>query len=71
MIDSKKNTAAELSFEQNMERLKEIVRMLEGGKETLETSIELFKEGRELVKICEDKLQNAKLKITQVTENEE
>ncbi len=69
-MSDNKNNISEKSFEENMERLKEIVNALEGGKETLENSIELFKEGRELVKVCEEKLKNAKFKITQITEEE-
>ena len=69
-MSENKNTFNEKSFEENMERLKEIVGALEGGKETLENSIELFKEGKELVKVCEEKLKNAKFKITQISEEE-
>ena len=60
----------ELSFEQNMARLKEIVKTLENGQATLEESIEIFREGRQLVEICEKKLSEAKMKITQITEEE-
>lgn len=67
---SENKTKNEKTFEENMERLKEIVNALEGGRETLENSIELFKEGKELVAVCEEKLKNAKLKITQISEDE-
>ncbi|MBR4282446.1 MAG: exodeoxyribonuclease VII small subunit, partial [Clostridia bacterium] len=38
-MSEKQNNLNEKSFEENMERLKEIVSALEGGKETLENSI--------------------------------
>ena len=45
---SKKN----LSFEENMQRLEQIVRAMEKGDVPLEESLKLFQEGTELVKCC-------------------
>ena len=42
-----------------MTRLEAIVKELEGEGVDLERSVELFKEGRALVKRCEDLLKNA------------
>ena len=46
----------ELTFEQAMERLEEIVTALETGEFPLEESLKLFEEGVKLVKICNKKL---------------
>lgn len=46
-----------LSFEDNLERLEEIVALLESGEHPLEKSLELFEEGVKLVKICNSKLE--------------
>jgi exodeoxyribonuclease VII small subunit len=43
-------------FEESLERLEQIVKLLESSDVTLEASVELFKEGRELAKHCESLL---------------
>ena len=43
-------------FEKNIERLDQIVRDLENGTVGLDKSIELFKEGRDLAKRCDELL---------------
>ena len=47
------------SFESSLTRLEAIVKELEGEGVDLARSVELFKEGRTLVKQCEDLLKNA------------
>ena len=47
---------AELSYEEAVKRLEEIVNLLEQGEASLEESLDLFKEGMALSKICEQKL---------------
>ncbi len=47
----------ELSFEDAMERLEEIVDSLESGSCPLEESLSLFEEGVKLVKLCNKKLE--------------
>ena len=47
-----------LSFEEELERLEEIVGYLESGEFPLEKSLELFQEGVGLVKSCNSKLEN-------------
>ena len=42
------NTINEKSFEENMERLKEIVSKLEGGKETLKIPLNFSKKAKNL-----------------------
>ncbi|MDQ0231919.1 exodeoxyribonuclease VII small subunit [Metabacillus malikii] len=53
--DEKQN---EVSFEQAMQQLEEIVGKLEEGDVPLEKAIEYFQQGMELSKICNNKLQN-------------
>lgn len=56
----------ELTFQQAMNRLEEIVRLLEEGCKPLEESIALYEEGGALTKLCEQKLAAAKLKIEEI-----
>ena len=47
----------EVSFENALDRLEEIVDLLESGENPLEKSLELFEEGVKLVKFCNKKLE--------------
>jgi len=53
----------DISFEQAMARLDEIVSKLDSGENTLEESLKLYGEGAELIAFCEKTLETAKLKI--------
>jgi len=57
----------EITFEQALARLEEIVRMLESGSAPLDTSLSMFEEGVKLVRLCNDKLDNAEQKIKILT----
>lgn len=57
-----------LSFEENMQRLEQIVRTLEQGNAPLEESLKLFQEGTELVRKCQDLLVSAQLQVKMITE---
>ncbi len=57
----------ELTFEQAMERLEEIVSVLESGKGTLDESMKLFEEGTALTAFCTESLKNAEQKIIKLT----
>lgn len=48
----------ELTFEEAMAKLEEIVEKLEEGNVPLEQAISFFQEGMKLSKFCHDKLQN-------------
>lgn len=61
----------EKSFEQSLQRLEEIVKLLEEGGQPLEKTIELFSEGTELVSKCGKYLDNAEQKITKLLGNGE
>ena len=59
------------SFEENLNRLKEIVRLIQSGELRLDDSIEVFKEGIELSKYLEDKLSSVEQKAVKIFENDE
>ena len=54
------------SFEQNMIRLEQIVRAMERGDVPLEESLKLFQEGTELVRSCNQLLDNAQLQVKKI-----
>lgn len=61
---------AEKSFESAMKRLEEIVGELEHGEISLEESLKVFEEGMELVRFCNEKLNQAEKKLTQLVRKE-
>ena len=60
--------AAKMTYEQAMKRLEEIVLKLEDGSLPLEDSIKLFEESTKLAAFCNDTLEKAKLKVTELSE---
>ena len=56
----------ELTFEKALERLDEIVTLLETGDAPLDKSLSLFEEGVRLVKLCNEKLDIADKTIKQL-----
>lgn len=58
---------AELTFEQAMTRLEQIVAALESGRCTLDESLKLFEEGTKLTAYCADQLKTAEQKIVKLT----
>ncbi len=58
-----------LSFEESMQRLEQIVRGLERGDIALDESLKLFQEGTELVARCEKLLNEAELQIKKIVPN--
>ena len=55
------------TFEENMERLEQIVRAIEKGDVALEESLKLFQEGTSLVQACTKLLDEAELQVTKIT----
>ena len=55
-----------MSFEKAMDRLQELVEILENGEETLDNSMKLFEEGAKLSAFCYEKLDNAEQKIVKL-----
>lgn len=62
---------AEKSFEQNLKALEKIVDKLESGSVSLDESLKLFQKGKALNKACVTRLEEAKLKIESLVEDEE
>jgi exodeoxyribonuclease VII small subunit len=58
--------SADLSFEDALQRLEQIVSKLETGQAPLEESISLYEEGARLKKHCEDRLKAANLRVQQI-----
>ena len=56
-----------MTFEQSMQRLEQIVRAMERGDIALDESLKLFQEGTELVRSCGKLLDDAELQIKKVT----
>ena len=54
------------SFEEAYNRLNETVRALESGGLTLDAATNLYEEGMALVRLCNELLATAELKITQL-----
>jgi len=57
----------DVTFEEAMARLEEIVKYLEGGNAPLDKSLEVFEEGVSLVKLCNQKLDSAEQKVRFLT----
>lgn len=55
-----------ITFEQAMKRLEEIVSALENNQISLEKSVELFQEGIQLTKLCNDKLEGIENKVAKI-----
>lgn len=59
------NTANK-TFEESMQRLEQIVRAMEQGDVPLEESLKLFQEGTQLVRSCNQLLEEAQLQVTKI-----
>jgi len=56
----------ELTFEAAFQELEETVQRLEGGELTLDEAIALFERGQTLVRLCDEKLEQAELRVNQL-----
>ena len=54
------------SFEENMQRLEQIVRAMERGDVPLEESLKLFQEGTDLIRSCGKLLDDAELQVKKI-----
>jgi len=57
----------DMNFEEALKKLEETVKILEEGKAPLDESMKYYEEGIKLVKLCSDKLNNARKKVTEVS----
>lgn len=55
-----------VTFDQAIQQLEDIVRQLEQGDVALEDAITLYKQGMELSAVCHDKLQNAEKQLISI-----
>lgn len=62
--------AAKMKYEDAVKRLEEIFLKLDDGSLPLDESIKLFEESTKLVVFCNDYLEKAKLKITELSKSE-
>ncbi len=60
---------ATLPFEEALKKLEGIVEAMESDELSLETLLAKYEEGTRLVKICQEKLAEAELKIQQLEKN--
>lgn len=63
------NTAKSPQFEEALKKLENIVEAMESDDLPLETLLAKYEEGSKLVKICQEKLADAELKIQQLEKN--
>ena len=59
----------ELSFEESLEQLEEIVNKLESGDVPLDDAIDEFTKAMNLVKVCNVKLNNAEEAIAKIVQD--
>ncbi|WP_342226566.1 exodeoxyribonuclease VII small subunit [Rickettsia endosymbiont of Urophora cardui] len=62
-----KNLEENISFEEALSELEEIVKKIDNGQETLEAAVNSFERGILLKNHCEKKLKEARLKIEKIT----
>lgn len=60
----------ELTFEEALSRIEEIVELLDSGEASLDGSLALFEEGVGLVKMCSSKLDDVEQKVKILTKGE-
>ena len=65
-MPSKKEEKKELTFEESLLNLEEIVKKLETGEVPLDDAIEEFNKAMSLAKICDEKLKSAEEAITKL-----
>jgi exodeoxyribonuclease VII small subunit len=56
----------ELTFEENLEKLENIVKKLESGETPLDEAIDEFTLAMNIAKVCDEKLKNAEEKINKI-----
>ena len=60
-----------MKFEEAMNKLEETVKKLESTETTLDDAMALFEEGVKLSRTCQQLLNEAELKVTQIVGNSE
>lgn len=67
MTDANPRPVEELSFEEAMAELEQVVTQLERGEVALDASIALYERGAKLRARCDAKLREAEEKVAQIT----
>jgi exodeoxyribonuclease VII small subunit len=62
-------TKKELSFEAALKRLEELVEKMESGETDLDSMVKSFEEGRELVKLCTERLSSVERKVEELVKD--
>ena len=61
--------SAKLKFEEALNRLEEIARILESGSASLDESVKLYEEGTRLIQLCASRLNDAESKILKLSKD--
>ena len=70
MTEKSKNTAESTTFEEAIVRLEALVRELEDGRLPLGEALDLFTEGMELTRLCDQYLSEAEQRLAVLTSQE-
>ncbi len=68
MAETEATPVDELTFEDALKELEQVVHLLESGAASLEDSIDLYARGAELRRHCEDKLKAAEERVAQIVQ---
>lgn len=60
----------DITLEDALDEIREIVEALEGGDETLDVAMDRFRRGSELISLCRHRLSEAELRIREVGDQE-
>ena len=60
----------DLSFEDALSRLEEIIHRMESGDSPLESLVKNYEAGVNLLKLCRSKIEKAEMKIKEVTDQD-
>ncbi|HPE00246.1 MAG TPA: exodeoxyribonuclease VII small subunit [Bacillota bacterium] len=60
-----------LSFEENLNKLEELVKRLESGENSLDEAVKLYQEGIALAKVCHEELKQAEEVIVKLMDSNE
>jgi exodeoxyribonuclease VII small subunit len=69
--NNKKNDTAQLSFEQAIKTLTDIVSKIESGQIPLQDSLQQYEKGMALIKYCRSILEKAEKRIEKISSSQE
>lgn len=71
MVDKDFTSLEDMSYEQALAELEEIVQELESGDQDLQVTLKLFERGQNLANYCLSLLDDAELKVEEMMEDDE